>query len=39
MDPLMAAVIVLWVVVMALLIVVFALARQVGILDEDHRER
>ncbi len=34
MDPLVIAVIVLWVVVIALLFVVFALARQVGILFE-----
>jgi methylamine dehydrogenase accessory protein MauD len=34
MEPLMVAVIVLWLVVIALLIVVFALARQVGILFE-----
>ena len=34
MDPLVIAVIVLWVVVVALLFVVFALARQVGILFE-----
>lgn len=34
MDPLVIAIIVLWVVVIALLFVVFALARQVGILFE-----
>lgn len=34
MDPLVIAVVVLWVVVIALLFVVFALARQVGILFE-----
>lgn len=34
MDPLVIAVIVLWVVVVALLFVIFALARQVGILFE-----
>jgi len=34
MDPLMVAVIVLWLIVIALLVVVFALARQVGILFE-----
>ncbi|BCH30142.1 hypothetical protein MesoLjLc_20720 [Mesorhizobium sp. L-8-10] len=34
MDPLVIAVVALWVVVIALLIVVFALARQVGILFE-----
>lgn len=34
MDPLVIAVIVLWIVVIALLFVVFALARQVGILFE-----
>jgi methylamine dehydrogenase accessory protein MauD len=34
MDPLLVAVVVLWVIVIALLMVVFALARQVGILFE-----
>lgn len=34
MEPLMVAVVVLWAVVIALLVVVFALARQVGILFE-----
>src|SRR5687767_11886653 len=34
MEPLMVAVVVLWVIVIALLFVVFALARQVGILFE-----
>ena len=34
MEPLMVAVVVLWVIVIALLFVVFALARQVGVLFE-----
>jgi methylamine dehydrogenase accessory protein MauD len=34
MEPLMVAVVVLWVIVIVLLVVVFALARQVGILFE-----
>lgn len=34
MEPLLVAVVILWVIVIALLIVVFALARQVGILFE-----